>query len=245
MITIVGTGHVFRLNEQILFLVKNIWPDCVLVELDYTRYKIMTQTKKETEEAEKVAKENSKKDPWIYRNTAKYQKRMAEGNRSEVGSELITAINAGRLLNAEIGFIDTNAANTVGEMWEEMSFGEKFRYTLSTYKDRVVGKKGVDKVLKDFSENEDKMMESMRRKYPTLVRKLIDERNVHMAEQIRDYSTRFNNIFVVCGDAHVEGICNLLSDLKIKKIRLGDIVEESRYKEVCKSVWDFDSGERK
>lgn len=243
MITIVGTGHVFRLNEQILFLVKNIWPDCVLVELDYTRYQILTQPKKEGPEAEKAAQEASKKDPWIYRNTAKYQKRMAKDHDSDVGSELITAVNAGRLLNAEIGFIDTNAANIVGEMWEEMSFGEKFRYTLSTYKDRVVGKKGADKVVKDFTENEDKMMADMRRKYPTLVRKLIDERNEHMAAQIRSYNDRFKNIFVVCGDAHVEGICSILSDLRINKIRLGDIIDEKRFKEICRSVWNFDSGE--
>ena len=243
MITIVGTGHVFRLQEQILFLVKHIWPDCVLVELDYTRYQMLTAPKKEGPEAEKEAEEASKKDPWIYRNTAKYQKRMAQEHKSDVGSELITAVNAGRLLGAEIGFIDTNAANVVGEMWQEMSFREKFRYTLSTYKDRVVGKKGTDQVIKDFSENEDKMMADMRRKYPTLVRKLIDERNVHMAEQIRKYNETYHNIFVVCGDAHVEGISSLLSDLEIFKIRLGDIVDEERFKIICKTVWDFDDGE--
>lgn len=243
MITIVGTGHVFRLQEQMLFLVKHIWPDCVLVELDYTRYQMMTQPKKEGPEAEKAAKEAAKKEPWIYRNTAKYQKRMAEQQKTDVGSELITAVNAGRLLEAEIGFIDTNAANAVAEMWAEMSFWEKTRYTFSTYFDRVRGKKGVEKVVKDFSEHEDKMMEDMRRKYPTLVRKLIDERNQLMADQIRGYADRFKNILVVCGDAHVEGISSLLSDLDIYKIRLGDIVDEERFKIICKTVWDFDGGE--
>ena len=103
MITIVGTGHVFRLQEQMLFLVKHIWPDCVLVELDQTRYNLLTQPKKEGQEAE-PPKEGKKKEPWIYRNTAKYQKRMAKEHRSDVGSELITAVNAGRLLGAEIQY---------------------------------------------------------------------------------------------------------------------------------------------
>lgn len=244
MITVVGTGHVFRLQEQILFLVKHIWPDCVLVELDYTRYKILTEPPKEGADAEKEQEEALKKAPWIYRNTAKYQKRMAEDHRSGVGQELVTAVNAGRLLGAEIGFIDTNAANVINEMWEEMSFREKARYTLSTYKDRVVGRRGVDQAVKDFSENEDKVIADMRRKYPTLVRKLIDERNVHMAEQIRGYCGRFSNILVVCGDAHVEGICALLGDQEIFKIRLGDIVDEERFKIICKSVWDFKGGVR-
>ncbi len=244
MITVVGTGHVFRLQEQVLFLVKNIWPDCVLVELDYTRYKMLTERPKEGPEAEKAAKEADKKLPWIYRNTAKYQKRVADDHRSGVGQELVTAVEAGRLLGAEIGFIDTDAANAIGEMWEEMSLGEKTRYTLSTYKDRIVGKKGADKAVKDFSENEDRVMEDMRRRYPTLVRKLIDERNVHMADQIRAYTDRFSNILVVCGDAHVEGICKLLSDFEIFKIRLGDIVDEERFKIICKAVWDFKGGDK-
>ena len=239
MITIVGTGHVFRLQEQVLFLVKHIWPDCVLVELDQTRYRALTEPPKEGE----APKEDRKKDPWIFRNTAKYQKRMAEDHRSGVGQELVTAVNAGRLLGAEIGFIDTNAANVMREMWEEMSFREKARYALSTYKDRIVGRKGADQVVKDFSENEDRMMADMRRKYPTLVRKLIDERNVYMADQIRGYADRFSNILVVCGDAHVEGICSLLSEQKLFKIRLGDIVDEERFKIICKTVWDFMGGE--
>ena len=241
MITVVGTGHVFRLQEQILFLTKHIWPDCVLVELDYTRYKMLTESPKEGQAEE--PKEKPKKDPWIYRNTARYQKRMAEDHRSGVGQELVTAVNAGRLLGAEIGFIDTNAANTVAEMWEEMSFGEKTRYTLSSIKDRIVGKRGVEKAVKNFSENEDKVMEDMRRRYPTLVRKLIDERNEYMAGQIRTYTDRFSNILVVCGDAHVEGICSLLSDQQIFKIRLGDIVDEERFKIICRTVWDFKGGE--
>lgn len=241
MITIVGTGHVFRLSEQILFMVKHIWPDCVLVELDYTRYRILTDPPKEVSEEERKAA--SRKDPWIYRNTAKYQKRMADDHESSVGSELITAVNAGRLLGAEIGFIDTDASNVIKEMWEEMSFGERFRYTLSTYRDRLIGRKGADDIIKEFSENQDRMMADMRRRYPTLVRKLIDERNIHMAEQIRRYAGTYRNIFVVCGDAHVEGICDLLSDLQMTKIRLGDIIDRDRFSKVCKAVWDFDTGE--
>ena len=38
MITVIGTGHVFgNLSEQIMFLVKQIWPQAVLVELDMAR----------------------------------------------------------------------------------------------------------------------------------------------------------------------------------------------------------------
>ena len=68
MITIIGTGHVFNISEQIMFLIKQIWPQAVLVELDASRLKAMESTGEnegqKTEDAEL---------PWIYRSSAKYQ----------------------------------------------------------------------------------------------------------------------------------------------------------------------------
>lgn len=236
MITIIGTGHVFNISEPIMFLIKQIWPQAVLVELDLTRYNAMNAEKKPDEEG--TTQQEETKMPWIYRNTAKYQKKMAEGYGSNVGNEMLTAVQTGKLVGAEIGFIDTNAANVMTEVWEEMSFGERARYTLSTIRDRIGGKREVERVVENFSENEDKMVADMRRKYPTLVRKLIDERNEHMAKGIRPYAERYDNIVVVVGDAHVEGISKLLSDLEIRKVRLGDIINKERLDEIRSEVWN-------
>lgn len=252
MITIVGTGHVFNISEPIKFIIKEIWPQAVLVELDITRFNAMTAAKKESEEGktdseqpnkEQSQKSNDKDLPWIYRNTAKYQKRVAKGNSSDVGNEMLTAVLTGRLIGAEIGFIDSNAANVMTEIWDEMSFGERTRYVLSTFKDRIGGKKEADRVVKDFSENEDKMMADMRRKYPTMMRKLIDERNDHMFNEIQRYTEKYDEIVVVVGDAHVEGLAALLSDKKIRKIRLGDILEKERLDKIRKELWDRKSEE--
>ena len=224
MITIIGTGHVFRLSEPIMFLIKHIWPQAVLVELDYTRFMMMTGQADPPADAPSV-KDNS---PWIYRRTAKYQMKMAQEHGSDVGSELVTAALIGRQIGAEVGFIDTNAAQVMNEMWAEMSFFEKTRYSLSTYAGRFRRKGSVDKVVDEFGKDETAMIEDMRRKYPTLVRKLIDERNASMAEQIRSYADRLDNIVVVCGDAHVEGLSSLLDGYEIKKIRLRDITDKNR-----------------
>ena len=245
MITIIGTGHVFDIGRPVMLLIKNIWPQAVLVELDVTRYNMMTATKAENErraaEGEEPLEEKKSDEPWIYRRAAKYQSKMAEDHRTNVGGELLVAVNTGKLIGAEIGFIDTDAHNAMKEMWEEMPFREKARYTLSTYTDTVRGKKGADKVAKDFGQNEEQMMEDMRRRYPTLVRKLIDERNDHMAEQIRRYAERLDNIVVVCGDAHVEGIAERLSDLEIKKVRLMDLADQQRLNEIFEFAWNHEA----
>ncbi len=240
MITIIGTGHVFDLGRAMLFLVKNIWPDAVLVELDVRRYRMLEASLNE-ENQEQNAKPEKDSRPWIYRRSADYQQKMAKEQGTNVGNELLVAVNTGKLLGAEIGFIDDDAEKVMAEMWNEMPFSEKARYTMSTYRDRIVGKKGVEEVVDDFATREKEMMDDMRRRYPTLVRKLIDERNVHMAEQIKEYTTRFHNIVVVCGDAHVEGLASLLADTtEIRKIRLNDLKDERRLREVFSEAWNHE-----
>ena len=236
MITIIGTGHIFKLSEPIMFLIKHIWPEAVLVELDYTRFKLLT----EQQEAGIKPEEVIDKSPWIYRRAAKYQQKMAKEHGSDAGSELVTAALIGRQIGAEVGFIDTNAAVVMNEMWEEMPFREKMRYAFSTYTDGFRGKKRADAVVKDFGENEEAMIADMRRKYPTLVRKLIDERNELMASQIRSYAERYSRIVVVCGDAHVEGISALLPDHKVKKIRLRDITDKQRLDRIRSEAWNHE-----
>lgn len=233
MITIIGTGHVFNLAEPVSFIVKNTWPDAVLIELDMSRYNSLMNSQKDddipTEEPEMSA---------IYRQTAKYQQRMSEEHGAKLGGEFLAAVNTGKLVGAEIIPIDTDAMRVMNEMWEEMSTGERIRYRMSGISDNIGGKKKVKRVQDSFAQDEQAYIESMRRRYPTLVRKLIDERNVHMAEQINKASENHSNMIIVVGDAHVEGICQLLKDPVIRKIRLADLMNKERMDKVRDMVWN-------
>lgn len=232
MITIVGTGHIFNIAEPLMFIIKQIWPDAVLVELDVSRFRAMTMTEEEIEKAEGT------EAPWIYRNTAKYQKRMADEYGSNVGNDMLTAVNTGKLVGADIGFIDMDAAEVMNSVWTDMPFFERMRYTLSMFRDRIAGKKEIDRTIEDFGRDEDSMMADMRRRYPTLVRKLIDERNIHMADGIRMCAETHKNIVVVVGDAHVEGLFNLLDGNEMRKIRLNDLLDEERSKVWRSELWN-------
>lgn len=231
MITIVGTGHVFNLAEPVAFIVKNTWPDAVLLELDVGRMNAMTMAqsgKASDEEPEMSA---------IYRQTSKYQQRMSEEHGAQLGGEFLAAINAGRLAGAAIVPIDTDAMRVMNEMWAEMSAKERIRYRLSGISDSIGGKRKVADVQKSFANDEEAYIEGMRRRYPTLVRKLIDERNVHMAEQINKASETYRNIVVIVGDAHVEGISKLLKEPEIRKIRLADLMDRERMDKVRDTIW--------
>lgn len=232
MITIIGTGHVFNLAEPVSFIVKNTWPDAVLVELDVSRYNHLMNAQSNGGKAEDDPEMSA-----IYKQTAKYQQRLSEENGTQVGGEFLAAINTGKLAGADIIPIDTNAMQVMNEMWDEMSFGERLRYRMSGISDSIGGTKKVEAVQSSFARDEEGYIEGMRRKYPTLVRKLIDERNVHMAEQINKASETHSNMVVVVGDAHVEGISRLLKDPEVRKIRLADLMDRDRMDRVRSMVW--------
>ena len=122
-----------------------------------------------------------------------------------------------------------------------MSAMEKIRYKISGISDSIGGKRKVESVQTSFAQDEERYIEGMRRKYPTLVKKLIDERNVHMAEQINKASETYSNMVVVVGDAHVEGICRLLKDPNIRKVRLADLRDRERMDRVREMVWRGDA----
>lgn len=229
MITIIGTGHVFNLAEPVSFIVKNTWPDAVLVELDMGRYDSLTNPREDDGTEPEMSP--------IYRQTSRYQRRMSERNGTSLGGEFLAAINTGKLVGADIIPIDTDAMKVLEEMWSEMSFRERARYRISGISDSIGGTKKVERVHSDFAADEESYIEAMRKRYPTLVRKLIDERNQSMAEQINAATEKYDNIVVVVGDAHVEGICKLLHDPTIRKIRLNDLMDEERMNGVRNMVW--------
>jgi pheromone shutdown protein TraB len=233
MITLVGTGHVFKIAEPVAFIVKNIWPDAVLVELDPSRYSAITSAEQ---------RENTD-SPRAYRSMARYQKRMAEEYGSNVGAEFVAAIETGRTIGAAIEFIDRDAADTMHEVWKEMPFFEKIRFSLSTFGDRFRPKRRADDAINDFMENEEQVMADMRKRYPTIVRKLIDERDIHMSEKIREASSKYGNIVVVVGDGHVEGIAKLLGDESIRKIRLKTLMDTESMNSLRKELWSGNTDE--
>jgi pheromone shutdown protein TraB len=218
MITLLGTGHVFRIEEQTTFVIRSIWPDAVLVELDAMRYNALKNPRPVEQEPAKV--------PWMYRHVAKYQKRMAGEYGGTVGAEMLAAVDAGISVGATIEFIDSDATATVNHLWEEMPLREKARLLFSFLRGNKASKEDLETELRSYSDNEELYLEQMRGSFPTLVEVLIDSRNQKMAERIRAAASRHQNIVAVVGDGHVEGISNLIADLEPKTIRLKVLMDE-------------------
>jgi pheromone shutdown protein TraB len=230
MITMIGTGHVFKIANQVSFIVKYTWPDAVLVELDERRYMALF--------SDPSGKKGLDRSPRLYRESAEYQNRISEINGARPGGELLAAIQAGRIVGAEIICIDKDAEQVMREVEEEMSFFERTRYSTSFFTDRLFRRNNINVAHKNFALDEERYVRNMRRRFPTLVRKLIDERNVHMSERIKEAMEKYNNIVVVVGDAHVKGICELLDGIGIEKIRLADMMDQESMNKIKARIWN-------
>ena len=230
MITMIGTGHVFKIAEQVSFIVKHTWPDALLIELDEKRYDALTNDR-----GEKKGLENS---PKLYRDNAEYQIRMSEKSGVKPGSEMLAAIIEAKTLGSAIICIDLDAEQSMKEIEEGMTFSERMRFSFSSISDNLFGRRKINTTQKKFATDEEEYVRRMRKRFPTLVKKLIDERNVHMAERIREASEKYNNMVVVVGDAHVRGICEILDDIKIEKIRLADMLDEESMNKIRKRIWN-------
>lgn len=232
MLLIIGTGHVFKMEEQVRFIIKNTWPDAVLVELDEKRFRVMDGTYEHPKDPKPI------KIPGIVKSLGKTQSRTASQFGTYAGMELLEACRAGKAAGAEVILMDGDVVDMLLRMWDEMSLVEKLRWRISGMKDRKTSRKDVEKTQKDFSDNEKEYMDHMRRRYPSMMRILLDERNEAMAKKIMEASTRHKKMIAVVGDAHVEGISRLLpEDMDVRKVRLADIRDEQKIGKLMADIW--------
>lgn len=212
MITLVGTGHVFDIGARIKQIIDARSPQAVCVELDAGRYYGLTHP----DEAGKL----KEKAPFFYRILADVQSQIAGQYGSEVGGEMLAAIESAREKKADILLIDKDARQMIMRMWKTMPLKEKARLFFSMFGGIFAKKTTVENELEKFQENPEEFFASLEKELPTIKRSLIDDRNEHMAARVREAASKYQNMVVIVGDGHVPGMSKLLADVSPEIIRL-------------------------
>lgn len=208
MITLIGVGHVFDISKNLENEIIKRNPQVVCVELDPARYQAL------------YAKDSNRDLPFIYMMLARFQEKIAKKYGTEVGSEMLCAIETAKTLNAKLAFIDMEASKIVSDFWNTMTFSEKGKLIFALITSVFVRKKRIEKELKRFEENDAYYMESFGKEFPTAKSVLIDDRNAYMAASIIKLHENYENIVAVIGDGHVEGIRKLLQTPDVEVVRL-------------------------
>jgi len=224
MITLIGTGHVFNLSQQILDIFNEVQPEIICIELDKQRYDALILKQTNPQEY----KNQEKNVPLIYKLLSRFQDTMAKQYGVIAGSEMITAINYAQTNQLPLAFIDMNAQHMFAGMLKKMTFKEKFMLMFSGFGGFFVSKKRVEEELKNFEKNFDSYIEQIGKKFPTIKKVLIDERNNYMVQELVKANEQYPKVIAVVGDGHIPGLSKLLTEKKIdfKVIRLSQIKDK-------------------
>lgn len=221
MITLIGTGHVFDISDAITAVFDEKNPDVVCVELDTQRYHGLIQKKTDPSSV----KQNQKNLPMIYTMLARFQDSMANQYGVSAGDEMMTAITYAQTQAIPLHLIDMHAQTLFITMWKTMPFFEKLKLLLSGFTGIFVSKKRVEEELKNFQQDSDTYIKEIGKRFPTIKKTLIDDRNEYMAQKIMTLNTNYQSIMVCIGDGHIQGISEILqkNNIEFETIRLGDL----------------------
>ncbi|MDO9536769.1 MAG: TraB/GumN family protein, partial [Thermoplasmata archaeon] len=80
-----------------------------------------------------------------------------------------------------------------------------------------------EREMEKYAEQGEEYLEEVGKSLPTIKKVLVDERNEHMANQLRKLEEKHTNVLAVIGDGHVPGISRLLADRTPREIRLNEV----------------------
>lgn len=223
MITLIGTGHVFNLRDALLHQMDNIMPEVICVELDIQRYQAMLMKQTQPEKYEQARK----RLPFIYRLLGRFQENMADEYGVIPGEEMLTAVRYGQEHQLPVEFIDVNAQQIFSEMLRQMTIRERFQLFLSGFAGLFISKKRVEDELQRYQDDFTSYLDEISKKYPTIKKVLIDQRNEYMVNHLGKLAERYVRIVACVGDGHIPGMLDLLHEqgLNVTSIRLKQLQE--------------------
>ena len=224
MITLIGTGHVFNLTEALYTIFDEKKPNLICVELDSQRYQALLMKQQHPEQYEQAAKNA----PFIYRILARFQENMANEYGVIAGSEMIAAITYAQTYQLPVEFIDMNAQQIFTKMWKSMKISEKLKLLFTGFGSLFISKKTVEKELEHIQENLTTYLDEIGKKFPTIKKTLIDDRNIYMTQKLLHLHTKYTNIIACVGDGHIPGMDSLLKEnhIDVNMIRLHELQQQ-------------------
>lgn len=216
MITLIGTGHVFDIGARVRDEIRRRAPQVIGIELDAPRYHALRNKNKDR-----------RGSPLVYRMLADFQTRIANEYGVEAGDEMLAASDEAKALGVPLALIDKDAQLTFQRLKSEMRFGEKARLIGSA----IVGLipilpgKSIEKQIDEMQDDYTSYFDEMGKRFPTLKRVLLDERNEHMAHALEEIGKTHERVIAVLGDGHVDGIRDILvaKGIPVETVRLKEL----------------------
>ena len=220
-LTLIGTGHVFRIEETVRDAIVALAPDVVFIELDRGRLQALLYKRRH-------GSLPPSKGSFVHRRLQRFQEAIAKRYGSDVGGEMLGAVAGGQAVGARIVLIDQGADQTVRKALQALTWSEKLRgvgmLVGGGLRSLLPGKRpDIDDEVRKYQEDPQAALDELARRFPSIKRVVIDERDELMAAHIiRALPPGAHGVAVV-GDGHVPGMTPRLDAFEITTYRLPEV----------------------
>lgn len=213
-ILLVGTAHI---SQQSADLVKEIidqeQPDTVCIELDEKRYAALANPQQwENLDLKQIIRKKQLSTLLVNLVLASYQKKLGGKLGIQPGTELLTAARTAEEYNIPVELCDRDVRITLRRAWKATSLWKKF-YMLATLLASFFDDTELDEdKLAELRRNDvlSELMNEIGTALPAAKEALIDERDIFMAEKIKQAAGK--RIVAVVGAGHMEGIKRVFAE---------------------------------
>ena len=209
---LVPTAHVSKKSVvDVRKTIEAVRPDVVCVELCEARYKnILDREGWKKTNIVQVIRQGKAMLLLASLVMAAFQKRIGDRLGVKPGSEMIEAIEGARATDASLILADRDIQTTLKRTWARLGFWNKSKMLFQLMAGLFVGEEIDEETVEQLKE-EEKLGDILRLladELPNLKETLIDERDVYLAQKIRESAGQ--RTVAVLGAGHVPGVLGLL-----------------------------------
>ncbi|HSF17076.1 MAG TPA: TraB/GumN family protein [Vicinamibacteria bacterium] len=232
---LVGTAHI---SEESTALVRRVIeterPDRVCVELDRQRYDALTQQQRwEALDIKEVIRRKQLATLMVNLLLAAYQKKLGLKLGITPGAELLEATRVAEENGIPFSLCDRDVRITLRRAWRFTPFWKRAvllsAIFASVLDEKDVSKEQIDKLLERDVLSD--LMAELGQVMPSLKRVLIDERDIYLAQRLRE--SEGGSVVAVVGAGHLDGV-----EKALEEARDVDLAELSEIPPVS-SVWKW------
>lgn len=223
-VEIIGTSHIAKESiEKLTAKIDKEKPGLVTVELDKLRYAELMKSHRRPRRVRITDIRRMGFFGWMFAVIGAFaQRRLGQKAGAQPGSDMKAAILAAKKAGSQVALIDRDIAETVYRLSKEVPLREKLYLGWFIFFGWIFARKDMERLNKlDLKKvPSDRVIHELiydfRHKFPNMYRVLVTERDHHMAARVKMLHQMFpdQNILVVVGAGHVEGITKLLKARK-------------------------------
>jgi pheromone shutdown-related protein TraB len=212
-VKIVGTSHIAPESlAKVEKVIRELKPQIVAIELDRKRLYALLSKKQQSISIRDIRRIGFK--GWLFALIGAYAERKL-GSKVGVspGAEMVKAVALAHEAGAKTALIDQDIEVTLKRFSKELTWKERWTFVVDLFKGLVL-RKGVKFDLSKVPSQEliAELIEDVRKRYPSVYRVLVQERNEYMAKRLAHIVAHYpeDTIVVVVGAGHEKEIARLL-----------------------------------